>query len=436
MKKGQLTIFFLCEAELLGGYGEFLCRRAPSPQGLPPVYNTWNGYVKAGHKIHIFTQSYDYDEYSDWEYNDWQLHNVPSPFKYLRKKRFTKLGKFLLRISRLIGLYRVWRRALAVAKENPPDVVYSYSPWNGLPAMYIARKYNAVHVVRRFGSSLYDVLTGKHYMWRNDGWIIEVFTYRLYYDLVIMTNDGTFGDKVSLHYGCPASKLVFWTNGIDKTMYNPDCDRVQFRKELGLPEDCPIVLSVARLAGMKRVDHVIEVMKYVTKARPDARLVIVGDGVDEEKLRQLTHDYGLDDVVLFVGAVAHSEIKNYFNASDVYVQLFDRSNRSNPLFEAMCCSLPIVTFEGPSTGDLIFHGKTALCVQSNMIFHEKPVSCVEAEELEKAADYVASLLNDKELRLTLGKNARQHLIDNFQTWEERIKMEIDVVYGLVQTRKK
>ena len=101
----------------------------------------------------------------------------------------------------------------------------------------------------------------------------------------------------------------------------------------------------------------------------------------------------------------------------------------------MCCGLPIVTFEGPSTADLIFHGKTALCVQSDKIFHEKPVSCVETKELEKAADYVVSLLNDKELRLTLGKNARQHLIDNFQTWEERIKMEIDVVYDLVQTRK-
>ena len=91
----------------------------------------------------------------------------------------------------------------------------------------------------------------------------------------------------------------------------------------------------------------------------------------------------------------------------------------------MCCCLPIVTFEGPSTDDLIFHGKTALCVQSDKIFHEKPIVCVEAEELEKAAQHVITLLNDKELRSTLGKNARQHLIDNFQTWEERIKMEID-----------
>lgn len=433
MKEEELTVYFLCEAELLGGYGEFLCRRVPSPQGLPPVYNTLNGYVKRGHKIHIFTQSYDYDKYSDWEYNDWQLHNVPSPFKYLRKKRFTKLGKLLYRFSRLVGLYRVWRRALAIARETPPDVVYTYSPWSGLPAMHIARKYNAAHVVRRFGTFLYDVLIGKHHI--SDGWIIEILTYKLYYDLVIMTNDGTFGDKMSLHHGCPASKLVFWTNGVDKSLYDPDFNRVQFRQELGLPEDCPIILSVARLAGMKRVDRVIEVMRHVTKNRPDAHLVIVGDGVDEEKLRQSTHEYGLDDVVHFVGAVAHSEIKNYFNASDVYVQFFDRSNRSNPLFEAMCCALPIVTFEGPSTDDLIFHGKTALCVRSDKIFHERPIACVESEELEKAAQHVVSLLNDKELRSTLGKNARKQLMENFQTWEERIKMEIDVVYNLVQTKK-
>jgi len=433
-KDKKLTVFFLCET--FTGYQDFLNRKVRSPQGLPPVYHTWNGYVRRGHRVHIFTQDVHYPDYSDWECNGWILHNVPAPFKYLRKHRFTKLGKFLFRISRLVGLYRVWKRALAIGREKKPDVVYSFSPWSSLPAASIAKKYGAVHIMRRFGTTLYNVIAGKESLWQNDGLLIEAFSYRLPYDLVIMGNDGTFGDKVSKHYGCPDLKLEFWTNGIDKTMYEPGFDRVKFRKDHGLPEACPIILAVSRLVEWKRIDRVIDVMARVKKARPDSRLIIVGSGYAEQQLWKRAKDRNVDDVTLFTGSVEHDKIKDYFNASDVYVQLFDLTNRCNPLFEAMCCALPIVTIEGPGTADLISHGETALCVKSNGILREEPICCIEPEELAKAARYILQLLDDEQLRDRLGQNARERVMNTLQTWDERIDMEMDVVTNLLNAEGK
>lgn len=430
----KLEVFFLCES--FTGYQDFLNRKVSSPQGLPPVYKTWNGYVKQGHNIHIFTQDYNYEGYREWEHNKWKLYNLPAPFKYLRKNRFSKLGQVLFRLSRLIGLYRVYRKALALAREKPPDIVYSYSPWSSLPAAYVAKRYNAVHIMRRFGTTLYEVVSGKTSLWSNDGLIIEVLAYRLAYDLVVMANDGTMGDRASLHYGCPPEKLAFWSNGIDKTMYDPNFDKKRFRKEHNLPENCPIILWISRLVGWKSVDRAITVMKEVKKARPDARFILVGSGYLEQKLKEMAQELDVQDVIKFVRAVEHSEIKDYFNASDIYLQLFSLTNRCNPLYEAMCCQLPIVTIEGPGTEDLIFDGETALCVKSNSILQDHPVDCDELEEMEKAAQYVIKLLDDEQLRLKLGRSARQHLLKTLQTWDERISMEIEKVLSLVNSKHK
>lgn len=79
------------------------------------------------------------------------------------------------------------------------------------------------------------------------------------------------------------------------------------------------------------------------------------------------------------------------------------------------------TFDDLSISDMIFHNKTSLCI--------KP------DGLDKAAKYVVSLLDNRELKSRLGKNTREYIINNFQMWEERIDKEIDTVYELVKSKK-
>ncbi len=413
-----LTVYFLCETYT--GYRNFFMRQVPEPEGLPPLYNTWNGYAERDHRVHIFSQDFMYDRYDDWNHHGKQMHNIPVPFTYLRRHRYTLTGKTLFRFARLIGLSRLRKRLIRVAAEDPPDVVYSCSPWCTLVAYRAARRFNAVHVVRRFGTVLYEQIQGKS-MGLQDSLYVEALGYRLPFDLLVMGNDGTYGDRVARHYGCPPEKLRFWTNGIDKGLYDEGFDRAGFRRRLGFSEDTPLILSLSRLAGWKRLDRVLEMMQHVKRKRPDARLVLVGSGELEENLKALARSLAVDDVVRFVGPVEHREVGDYYNGCDVYVQFFDLTNRCNPLYEAMVCAMPVVTLHDPSIEDVVEDKATALLVDS--------------ANMEHAAKPVLDLLGDEQRRRQLGEAARAHIVREFKTWPERIGMEVETVLDLVRAKK-
>lgn len=413
-----LTIYFLCETYT--GYRNFFMRRVPEPEGLPPLYNTWNGYADRGHRVHVFSQDFMYDTYENWMHHGKQMHNIPVPGRYLRKARNTLAGKTLFRFARLWGLASLWRRVKRVAAQDPPDVVYSCSPWCTLVACQAAKKFNAVHTVRRFGTVLYERMQGKS-MGLQDSLYIEALGYRLSFDLLVMGNDGTYGDRVARHYGCPPQKLRFWTNGIDKELYSVDFDRAAFRRQLGVAEDAPLILSLSRLAGWKRLDRALEMMRRVKSVRPDARLVIVGTGELEEQLKSLAVTLAVDDVVRFVGPVGHRYVGDYYNGCDIYVQFFDLTNRCNPLFEAMVCAMPVVTLTDPSIDDVVIDQRNALRVDK--------------ADMERAAKHVIELLADSERCRELGAAARQHILAKFKTWPARIGMEVDEVLKLVRAKK-
>ena len=411
-----LTAYFLCETYT--GYRDFFMRVSPAPQGLPPLYQTWDGWAERGHRVHVFTQDYMHDGYSDWTHGGKQMHNIPVPFRYLRDHRFTTAGKTLYRFARLVGLARLWRRMIHIAAQDPPDVVYSCSPWCTIPAWRLSKRLNAVHIVRRFGTVLYEQMRGKSFGLQ-DSLYIEAAGYRLPFDLLVMGNDGTYGDRVALHYGCPPEKLRFWTNGINKQLYRPGFDRAAFRRRLGYPEDTPLILALSRLTRWKRLDRVLAAMQHVKAARPDARLLIVGPGEagEDRRLEALARELGVDDVTRLVGAVGHEQIGDYLNGANVYIQLFDLTNRCNPLFEAMTCALPVVTTDDPSIDDTVEHGKTALRVS--------------ADDTARAGQCLLELLADPQRRQALGTAAREHILQNFQTWPERIEMEVQTVLELL-----
>ena len=52
---------------------------------------------------------------------------------------------------------------------------------------------------------------------------------------------------------------------------------------------------------------------------PNARLLLVGGGPDNDKLKQLTQDLGLQDKIIFTGRVPHSEVTKYYNLVDIFV---------------------------------------------------------------------------------------------------------------------
>ncbi len=107
----------------------------------------------------------------------------------------------------------------------------------------------------------------------------------------------------------------------------------------------PVVVGVGRLREQKNFSMLIRAFGNVLKKKP-ARLLIVGSGREEERLRSLIEELGLESSVLLVG---YSDNPYAFMAkADVFAFSSLWEGMPNALMEAMVCGIPVVANDCPS----------------------------------------------------------------------------------------
>lgn len=106
-------------------------------------------------------------------------------------------------------------------------------------------------------------------------------------------------------------------NGIDlkKFEYDPG-KRSQIRAQLGLSSD--IVLGhVGRFAYQKNHDYLIQIVEAIKTIDKSVRLLLIGEGPDESRIRTLVHEKELDDIVIFYGT--STAVNDLFQAMDIFL---------------------------------------------------------------------------------------------------------------------
>jgi glycosyltransferase involved in cell wall biosynthesis len=130
--------------------------------------------------------------------------------------------------------------------------------------------------------------------------------------------------------------------------------RGRLRAELGISGDALVIVTVAVLRPPKGVDKLIAAMTEVLRSVPSARLLIVGDGSERQRLEQQTRDAGISHAVVFAGF--RDDVFDLLKASDVFVlpTLFDAL--PTVVIEAMFASLPIIASRVGGLPDMLDDG--------------------------------------------------------------------------------
>lgn len=143
-----------------------------------------------------------------------------------------------------------------------------------------------------------------------------------------------FGEKAWEKRG----KLIL--NGIDVAQFAYDPEkRCQIRARLGA-EDRFLLGHVGHLAQVKNQSFLLELMPLILKKRPDALLLLLGEGDDRPMLEQKIRDMGLENTVVMTGNVPN--VSDYLSAMDVFVfpSLFEGTPLS--ILEVQANGLPCV----------------------------------------------------------------------------------------------
>ena len=151
---------------------------------------------------------------------------------------------------------------------------------------------------------------------------------------------------VALAAGVPEQNIAVVHNGIDRATFYPG-RREASRKQLKLPPDIPILVSVGHLTVRKRHHVLVEAFAELRKTIGHARLLIIGNTTIDtsytDRVNRLIALYGLEDSVSLVGNVGAASIPTYLRAANAFALATQREGCCNAVLEALACGLPVVT---------------------------------------------------------------------------------------------
>jgi sugar transferase (PEP-CTERM/EpsH1 system associated) len=174
----------------------------------------------------------------------------------------------------------------------------------------------------------------------------------------------------------PAKKITQIYNGVDLTRF-----RISDGKTAGLlppgfhSPGLLLIGTVGRLDPVKDqitlVQAFIELVKTVPGASDKARLVVVGGGALQPKLKELSRDAGTDDLIWFAGE--RNDVADIMQTLDLFVLPSINEGISNTILEAMATALPVIATDVGGNPELVIHNETGYLVPK-----QEPVAMAEA----------------------------------------------------------
>ena len=195
----------------------------------------------------------------------------------------------------------------------------------------------------------------------------------------------------------PAEKVFLIPNGIDtdKFVFNPE-KRNSWRKKLNLEDDTPVVGIVAALRPEKNHRLFLRTCQHVSNLNPSVRYVIAGDGPERNDLEQLADKLGIAGQVNFIGSV--DDVVGVLSMLDLFALTSDNEASPVSILEALSCERPVVATNVGSVDESVINGQNGFLV---------PVG-----DCPQMAARWLEVLNDPELRRSMGKAGRQLVIEN------------------------
>ena len=117
------------------------------------------------------------------------------------------------------------------------------------------------------------------------------------------------------------------------------------------------------LYDIYRHSEILEALSILKNKGVIVRCLMIGDGIEKEKLLKQTSNLGLEEQVKWLGRVPNDELPQYLAQAELYLAIPETEGVSASLFEAMACGcFPIVT-DLPANRAFINSGQNGLLVQ-------------------------------------------------------------------------
>ena len=156
-----------------------------------------------------------------------------------------------------------------------------------------------------------------------------------------------------------ATRIKVIPNGIDLTGYQIGSRPAELETRHRL-ENKKVLLTVGRLSHAEQAkgfDQVIRALPSIRQHIPEVAYLIVGEGDDLQRLKQLCTELELTDFVVFTGKIEEQEKIKYYQLADAYVMPSRMEGFGYVYLEAMACGLPVVGSKTDGSSEPLLDGK-------------------------------------------------------------------------------
>lgn len=185
------------------------------------------------------------------------------------------------------------------------------------------------------------------------------------------------------------TNLQVLARGVDRQLFDPARRSEALRQEWQVAPEQLAVLVVSRLAPEKNLHLALRAFQAIREVRPDARLILVGDGPARKSLSQSWPQ------AHFAGMRSGEDLASHYASGDLFLFPSLTETFGNVTLEAMSSGLPVVAYRSAAAAEVIEDGHSGLLAEPG-----------------REQDFIAAarrLAADSALRHRLGRAARERV---------------------------
>lgn len=266
------------------------------------------------------------------------------------------------------------------------QIIHSHSEFTDIVAIFL-KLFLGLNIIR-------TVHYGYKLEWRNKPLrriILTNFLYPLLYDLEVGVNPSIVERLNNRAFAkIMKKKSIFISEGINlhRIIHRRD-DKSVIKSQFNIPSDAIVIGAVGRLVEQKGHRYLIEAVSKLNSSTKDIYYIIAGDGELREELKLLSSQLGLDDRIIFAGAI--TKIENILHMFDIFVQPSLWEGLPIAVLESMAAMVPVVATDIPGSNYIIENGVNGLLVPP-----------ADSESLSNA---ILLLVRSPDLRKKIAQNA-------------------------------
>ena len=194
------------------------------------------------------------------------------------------------------------------------------------------------------------------------------------------------------------NRIVVVRNGLAESSARSAAQALDARATLGCGSFGILIGMVAAMEFRKDQALLVRAMQSVVRDKPQAGLVLAGDGSTRCKVEQLVRTLGLESHVTFLGTVRQAQL--LYPLLDVYVQAsFGEEGTSNSILEAMAHGLPVIATDVGGNREVVVDGRTGILVRKG--------------DVQGLSQAILDLLDHPERRVAMGRAGQERFRTEF-----------------------